>query len=210
MAGHTTIKLLGDPERLADEITRKVREDIEVKVNSALEAAKKIVERSYEENLAKLEDELKKSVRNAKEQLESYSAKWEVELRKKLARIRAEAVEEILGQALQQLRSRIGEDAYVEFLAEKLEEAVSRASQQSSELIVVPAESDVDTVRKALKKVKTPSGVKVELAETTVEGIGGFVLRTRNGLSLDYRLEVILASAIEEARSKIIEILFRT
>ena len=210
MAGHTTIKLLGDPERLADEITRKVREDIEVKVDSALEAAKKIVERSYEENLAKLEDELKKSVRNAKEQLESYSAKWEVELRKKLARIRAEAVEEILGQALQQLRSRIGEDAYVEFLAEKLEEAVSRASQQSSELIVVPAESDVDTIRKALKKVKTPSGVKVELAETTVEGIGGFVLRTRNGLSLDYRLEVILASAIEEARSKIIEILFRT
>jgi len=210
VAGHTTIKLLGDPERLADEITRKVREDIEVKVDSALEAAKKIVERSYEENLAKLEDELKKSVRNAKEQLESYSAKWEVELRKKLARIRAEAVEEILGQALQQLRSRIGEDAYVEFLAEKLEEAVSRASQQSSELIVVPAESDVDTIRKALKKVKTPSGVKVELAETTVEGIGGFVLRTRNGLSLDYRLEVILASAIEEARSKIIEILFRT
>ncbi|ALL01321.1 V-type ATP synthase subunit E [Pyrodictium delaneyi] len=210
MAGPTTIRLLGDPEKLADEITRKVREDIEVKVNSALEAAKKIVERSYEENLAKLEDELKKSVRNAREQLESYSAKQEVELRKRLARIRAEAVEEILGQALQQLRSRVGEDDYVEFLAKRLEEAVSRASQQSSELIVVPAESDVGAVRKALKKVKTPSGVKVELADSTVEGIGGFVLRTRDGLSLDYRLEVILASAIEEARSKIIELLFRT
>ncbi|BES81571.1 V-type ATP synthase subunit E [Pyrodictium abyssi] len=208
MAGH--VKLLGSPEKLAEEIAGKVQRDIEAKVNSALEAAKKIVEKAFEDNLKKLEEELRRSARSTREQVESYAARREVELRKKLARIRAEAVEEILGQALQQLRQKVSEKEYIGFLARKLEEAISRASKYSSELVVVPAEPDVEAVRKALKEIEIPRGVSVDLAGETIKGIGGFVLRASGGLSLDYRLEVVLASAIEEARSKIIEILFRT
>ncbi|HIQ23987.1 MAG TPA: hypothetical protein EYH50_02950 [Pyrodictium delaneyi] len=208
MAGQ--VRLLGSPEKLAEEIAGKVQRDIEAKVYSALEAARKIVEKAFEDNLKRLEEELRRSARSAREQIESYAARREVELRKKLARIRAEAVEEILGQALQQLRGRVSEEEYVSFLARKLEEAISRASKYSSELVVVPAEPDVEAVRKALKEVEIPRGVRVDLAGETIKGIGGFVLRASGGLSLDYRLEVVLASAIEEARSKIIEILFRT
>lgn len=208
MAGQ--VKLLGSPEKLAEEIAGKVQRDIEAKVNSALEAAKKIVEKAFEDNLKKLEEELRRSARSTREQIESCAARREVELRKKLARIRAEAVEEILGQALQQLRGKVSEKEYVGFLAKKLEEAISRASKHSSELVVVPAEPDVEAVRKALKEIEIPRGVSVDLAGETIKGIGGFVLRASGGLSLDYRLEVVLASAIEEARSRIIEILFRT
>ncbi|KSW12168.1 hypothetical protein CF15_05245 [Pyrodictium occultum] len=202
------IRLIGSPEKLVDEVIERARRNAEARMNEALEAARKILDKAFEESLSRLEEELRRSARSASERLESFAARHEVELRKKIAKLRAEAVEEALRQALEKLRSTVGEEEYTGFLARLLEEAARRLAAEYRELVVVPAGPDREAVKRAVKRARLPGGVKASLADETVEGIGGFIIRARGGPSLDYRLDVVLSTAVEEARSRIASILF--
>ncbi len=205
MAG-SVVRVVGSPERLADEVVERVRGEIEEKVKAALQAAREILEKAYEENLSRLEQELRHAAREARERVESYTARREVELRKKLSTIRAAAVEEALQEALQRLRETVGREEYEAFLARLIEDAASKIG--SGTVTLHPAAPDAEAVRRAASKAKLPGGVRVEVSGDTVEGLGGFVARG-GGVSLDYRLEVILSDAIEKARARIIETLFK-
>lgn len=201
-------RILGSPEKLADEVINKIRTEIETRMNEALLAAKQIVEKAYEEARKKLEEELSHALRDAREKISSFSAKWEVEHRKKLAEIRAKAVDEALQEALSRLRSYVGEESYIDFLARMLRDAFIKLPPDVTEIDIVPVNGDSEYVAKALKRVEKPRGIKARISEETLDGLGGFVVRAREGgLTLNYSLDVVLAPVIEEARSAILETL---
>ena len=203
-----SIRVLGSPDKLADEIVGKIRSEIETKMSEALVAARQILEQAYEESRRKLEEELSHAVRDAREKVSSFTAKWEVEHRKKLAEVRARAVEEVLNEALSKIRSYVGEEAYISFLARLLSDAFSKLPSDAENVEIVPVNGDSEYISKALRKVEKPKGVKITVAKESIEGLGGFVLRTRGGgLTLNYSLDVVLAPVIEEARSIILETL---
>jgi len=203
-----SVRVLGSPDKLADEIIGRIRSEIEAKMNEALIAAKQIVEKSYEEARRGLEESLSHAIRDARERVSSFSAKWEVEHRKRLAEIRAKAVEEVLREALSRLRSYIGEEAYINFLARMLSDAFSKLPEDVEEVEILPVNGDAEYVSKALKKAEKPRRIKPRLLEEPLEGLGGFVIRARGGgLSLNYSLDVVLAPVIEEARTIILETL---
>ena len=207
MAG-TVVRVVGDPDKLAEQVAERIRGEIEEKVQAALKAAREILDKAYEENLARLERELSHAAREAKERIDSYAARREVELRKKINMLRVEAVEQALQEALSRLRSVVGEEEYIAFLSRLVEDAASKAGP--GRLTLVPVRGDEDAVKAAAKRARLPSGVKVEVsAEERVEGLGGFLARTEAGVTLDYRLDVVLSAAIEEARSRIVETLFK-
>ena len=206
MAGGSVVRVAGSPEKLVDEVFGRVAAEIDEKVRAALEAAKEILRKSYEDNLSRLESELQRAAREAREIVESTTAKQEVELRKTLARIRAEAVEEALREALARLKSYVGEEDYTRFLARLVADAAAKAG---GAVTLVPVRGDEELLRRAVRQAELPRGARVEVAEETVEGLGGFIARTVDGVSLDYRLEVVLSQAIEEARARIIETLFK-
>jgi V/A-type H+-transporting ATPase subunit E len=201
-------RVLGSPDKLSDEIIDKIRSEIETKMREALIAARQIIDKAYEESRKKLEEELRHMSRDARERVSSFSAKWEVEHRKKLAELRSKAVEDILAEALSKLRGYVGEEAYTEFLARMLNDAFSKLPEGVEEVDIIPVKGDEEYVKKALRKASKPKGVKVEVAEEFVEGLGGFIIRTRGGgFTLDYRLDVVLAPVIEETRTVILKTL---
>ncbi|BEP17154.1 hypothetical protein PYJP_05060 [Pyrofollis japonicus] len=201
-------RVLGSPDKLSDEIIDKIRSEIETKMKEALIAARQIIDKAYEESRKKLEEELRHMSRDARERVSSFSAKWEVEHRKKLAELRSKAVEEVLAEALSKLRSYVGEEAYTEFLARMMNDAFSKLPEGVEEVNIIPVKGDEEYVKKALRKASKPKGVKVEVAEEFVEGLGGFIIRTRGGgFTLDYRLDVVLAPVIEETRTVILKTL---
>ncbi len=203
-----SVRVLGSPDKLADEIISKIRSEIETKMNEALVAAKQIVEKAYEEARRKLEEELNHALRDARERVSSFSAKWEVEHRKRLAEIRARTVDEVLQEALSKLRSFVGEEAYIEFLARMLNDAFSKLPEDIKEIEIVPVNGDTEYVSKALRKAEKPKGIKATVAEEPVDGLGGFIVRARGGgLTLNYSLDVVLAPVIEKARTVILETL---
>lgn len=201
-------RVLGSPDKLSDEIIDKIRSEIETKMREALIAARQIIDKAYEESRKKLEEELRHMSRDARERVSSFSAKWEVEHRKKLAELRSKAVEDTLAEALSKLRGYVGEEAYTEFLARMLNDAFSKLPEGVEEVDIIPVKGDEEYVKKALRKASKPKGVKVEVAEEFVEGLGGFIIRTRGGgFTLDYRLDVVLAPVIEETRTVILKTL---
>ncbi|ABM80638.1 V-type ATP synthase subunit E [Hyperthermus butylicus] len=203
----SSVRIVGDPSRFAEQLVSSIAEHVESRVREALEAARKIVERAYEESASKLESELRRALREAEEQVQAYTAKREVELRKRLAEIRAKAVEEIMSVALQRLREYVGLEAYKEFIKRLLDSALETASRRSRRVIVHPARPDQAIVAELAPRVAAEKGIEVEVGEA-VEGAGGFTVRAvEAGLTLDYRLEVILAPALEEARARVLEVL---
>ncbi|RUM46865.1 MAG: hypothetical protein DSY37_04280 [Hyperthermus sp.] len=203
------LRVFGDPERLAEEVTSKVKESLENKVSSAIEASRKIIEKAYSEADRIVREEVTRALRLAREQLESYAAKRDVELRKRLASIKAEAVESVVNEALAKLKSRVGEEAYARFIERRLEEAVKTVAATAKSIVIVPVEGDAQIVRSAARRIAKPRGVSVSVSEEAARGLGGFIVRTDTGLSLDYRLEVLLSTVIEEARYRVASLLFK-
>jgi V/A-type H+-transporting ATPase subunit E len=198
-------RIVGSPERLAGTVISNVKRRVEGRVREALEASRKIVDSAFEEEYRRLETELRRAVKSAEEKVKAYTAKREVELRKKTSEILSRAVEEIVEEDMGKLREYVGERTYREFLAMMLADAVERLRGRGR-IIVRPAMPDQQLVKELAEELKA-KGVAVEVGEP-VEGKGGFLASAPEaGLTIDYRLEVILAPALEEARARIVEIL---
>ncbi len=199
------LRVVGSPEKLAETIVSEVKARIESRVREALEAARGILDRAFEEEYGRVEAELRRAARSAEEQLKAYAAKREVELRKKVSELLSNAVEEIVEEAMNRLRGYVGEKAYEEFTRRMLRDALERL-RGKGEIVVRPARPDQELVSRLVEELRA-EGVEVKVGEP-VEGRGGFLASApAAGMTVDYRLEVILAPLLEEARARILEIL---
>jgi vacuolar-type H+-ATPase subunit E/Vma4 len=198
-------RIVGSPEKLADAVIDDVRKRIEARIREALEASRKIVDATFEEEYRRLESELRRAVRNAEEQLRAYTAKREVKLRKKVTEVISTAVEEIVEEAITRIKDYVGMEEYKNFMSRMLNDAIQRLKGKGR-IVIRPATPDEQLIEELVRELGG-QGVDVHIGEP-VEGKGGFLASVpAAGLTVDYRLEVILAPSLEEARARIVEIL---
>ncbi len=194
-------RVVGDPERIVNQVIEETRQDIEKRIAEALEAARSVLEKAYDEALRELEKALDESLRGLEERLRSAEATKEVELRRELAKLRARYVDEVLQEALEKLHDYVPRDRYEAFLARLMEDAKKKLGGKKAK--VIPTERDRELVARLTKRYG------FELGGETTSGHGGFLVEAEDGTVLDFTLDNVLSDVIDKARSLIAEELFK-
>ncbi|MET1127708.1 MAG: V-type ATP synthase subunit E [Thermoproteota archaeon] len=191
-------RVYGDVGKLVESVVGDLEKNIERRVAEVLEAARSILSKSYTEALAVLEREFGEEARTLEERLRSSESSREVELRRELARLRAQLVEDVLDEVLSRVKSEVPREQYIGFIRRLLQEARERGG----DVRIVPTEQD----REIVQELAAELGLPVE--EGSEKGYGGFVAVTSTGVRLDYRLESVLGDVIDRAKAVISEKLF--
>jgi vacuolar-type H+-ATPase subunit E/Vma4 len=192
-------RVVGDPERIVEQVIEEFRSELEKRIAEALEASRSVLEKAYDEAVRTLERDLNEKLRSLEERLRSAEATREVELRRELAKLRAAKVEEVLREALEKLSSYVPRDRYEKFLERLLREAKERSGGRAK---IVPVERDREIVTRLAKKLG------LEVSGETRDGYGGFIAITPDGVVLDYTLDKVLGEVIDKARAVISQQLF--
>ncbi len=204
-----SVRVIGSTSSLVNYVVKTVAKNVKAKLEEAKKASEELVERAYLEALREAEDRVRRTLREVRERIESYRASRDVELKKELTRLKLKATEEVLGEAVRVFREKVPLETYKRFLEKVYREAVERASIHSRELVVVPAPADRSLIAEIAARA-TPPDVRVTISEEIVDAVGGFILKSSDGkLTLDYRVEALLAPALEEARLVVLKTLFQ-
>jgi len=188
----------GDPEKLADKVIEEARRNIERKINEALEASRTILTKAFEDAVADASKRLGEELRRLEDQLRSSEAVKDVELKRELAKIRAELVDEVVKEALENLHDRVPTEQYKGFLRRLLTEA----KEKMGDIEVIPVEIDVDLVSEIAQQL----GVSVR--GETEKGYGGFIAVSKTGVRADYRIDNVLRDTIDKLKEEVAKILF--
>ncbi len=202
------VTLSGNPEAVAKKAVEKLRDSIDSKMREALDAAIRILDSARIRALERVEREVSQILREAEEKVHAERAVRETEIRVAELNARNEWIERAVREALKRLRGALGEEEYTAFLRDMLRRAAeSLKAMDISEGVVYPTEPDRDIVEKLVATEKLP--VTLRVADRSVEGLGGFIVASPDETTrLDYRLESVLADAIEDARAAAAKQLF--
>ncbi len=192
-------RVIGDPERIVNQVIEEFRRELEKRIAEALEASRSVLEKAYDEAVRSLEKNLDERLRVLEERLKSAEATREVEIRRELAKLRAAKVEEVLNEALEKLPDYVPRSQYEGFLERLLREAKERSGGRAK---IVPVERDREIVARLAKRL----GLEVSGESRT--GYGGFIAITPDGVVLDYTLENVLGDVIDKARAVVARELF--
>jgi len=193
------LRVIGDPERIVNQVIEEFRRELEKRIAEALEASRSVLEKAYDEAIRSLEKSLEERLRGLEEKLKSAEATREVELRRELAKLRAAKVEEVLSEALNKLPEYVPRERYEGFIERLLREAKERSGGRAK---IIPVERDRELVARLAKKLG------LEVSGETRSGYGGFIAITEDGVVLDYTLEKVLSDVIDKARAVIAQELF--
>jgi vacuolar-type H+-ATPase subunit E/Vma4 len=193
------LRVIGDPEKIVNQVIEEFRRELEKRIAEALEASRSVLEKAYDEALRSLERSLEEKLRGLEEKLKSAEATREVELRRELAKLRAAKVDEVLGEALSKLPEYVPRSQYEGFIERLLREAKERSGGKAK---IVPVERDRELVERLARKLG------LEVSGETRSGYGGFIAITSDGVVLDYTLEKVLSDVIDKARAVIARELF--
>jgi len=193
------VRVYGDPESVAKRAVEELRAEIVRKLDEALDGALRILDAAKNRALTRIERELGEALREAEERVRAERATYEARLRVEEMNARNEWIERAVNEALKKLREALGEDEYRRFL-EALVRNAAEALRDAGEMIIYPVESDRPLLEKIVAEAQLP--IRASLAAESVEGYGGFVASSPDGsVRLDYRIESVLAEAVEEARA---------
>ncbi len=192
------VRSSGDPKKLADKIIEEARKSIERKINEALEASRTILTKAFEDAITDTGKRLGEELRRLEDQLRSSEAVKDVELKRELAKIRAELVDSVVREALEKLHDKVPTEQYKGFLRRLLTEA----KEKMGDIEVVPVEVDKDLVSEIAQQL----GISVR--KETEEGYGGFIAISRTGVRADYRIDNVLRDTIDKLKEEVAKILF--
>ncbi len=201
--------VVGDPSRLLSAVRGEVERRASGRLEEASRAAEEIVRRGFEEALRAALRRVEEEARRLSERLAALEASKTVEMRKRLAALKAEVVDDVMREAFVRFRELLGEERYVELLTDLARRAARALGERgASRVVLVPVERDRGAAERVAERLRG-EGYSVEVSGENVRGLGGFVVESPDaGVRLDYRFETVFSRAFEEARAAALKALF--
>lgn len=181
-------KIIGDPEKLAEEAVKDDIERSKKLLSEASSAALKLLEDSYKRALEEAEKALNEEFSNLEEQIKSLRSKLEFEVKSRLAERRNAHINSILEEARKRIKEAKREEWYRDFIVRVMELLASEA-RGTGKLIIKVAGDDYELV----SSVASNYGGLLEVSGDPINIIGGLIAETPGGeTKLDYSLDHIL------------------
>ncbi len=219
-------KILGKPERLAEEALKGVEKELRARLEEVKEGALKIIDTAFEEAMKEAEQRITRILSDAEEKLKAEQAALEAELRLRLARIRGEWIDRVLREVEQRISGFLDTKEYEEALERLVVQAVAQI--EGDEVIVEANERDVARVKEIIERLRDPEAVRrlagekglevsveavasknIRLDEKPAPILGGIRARTPDSrMVVDYSLDLILAQIARDMRATIARMLF--
>ncbi len=181
-------KVIGDPERLAEEAVKDDVEKSRKLLSEASGAALKLLDDSYKRALEEAEKALSEEFSNLEEQIKSLRSKLEFEVKSRLAERRNAYINSVLEEARKRLKEAKMEEWYRDFMSRVVELLASEAGS-TGKLIVKVAVEDYELAA----SIASRYGGLLEVSREPANILGGLIAETPGGETrLDYSLDHIL------------------